>query len=240
MIITNLIRLSDLFFGIMKVITYIIISVLLVTAVRSANLSGHKVEDITESKLIYDQLDNKSLSFEAFHLAFSGWFKLKDSLQLNENFITIIDYSQPSNEKRFYLVDIDRRIVVYNDYVAHGKNTGELLARKFSNKPNSHKSSLGFFRTAETYFGKHGLSLRLEGLETGFNHFARKRNIVIHTAGYVEESFINKYGRLGRSYGCPVLPSGKYSEVIEQIKDGTLLFIYYPESVYIKNSSVLN
>ncbi len=224
----------------MKLSTYIIISVLLVTCVCSAIPLEPVVEDVAESKLIYDRLNHKSLSLEAFQLAYNGWFKLKDSLQLNKNFISIIDYSQPSTEKRFYLVDLDSCCVVYHNFVAHGRNTGELLARKSSNKPNSHKSSLGFFRTAETYYGKHGLSLRLEGLETGFNHFARKRNIVIHTAEYAEKSFINKYGRLGRSFGCPVLPSGKYTEVIEQIKGGTLLFIYYPESVYIKNSSVLN
>ena len=224
----------------MKVITYIIISVLLMTTVRSANPFEPVVKDIAESKLTYDRLNNKSLSFEAFHLAFSGWLKLKDSLQLKESLICIIDYSKPSTAKRFYLVDLDSICVVYQNYVAHGRNTGDLLARNFSNKPNSLKSSLGFFKTAETYYGKHGLSLRLEGLESGINHFARKRNIVIHTAEYAEESFIKKYGRLGRSFGCPVLPSGDYNKIVEQIKDGTLLFIYYPESAYIKKSSVLN
>ena len=174
----------------MKVITYIIISVLLMTTVRSANPFEPVVKDIAESKLTYDRLNNKSLSFEAFHLAFSGWLKLKDSLQLKESLICIIDYSKPSTAKRFYLVDLDSICVVYQNYVAHGRNTGDLLARNFSNKPNSLKSSLGFFKTDETYYGKHGLSLRLEGLESGINHFARKRNIVIHTAEYAEESFI--------------------------------------------------
>jgi hypothetical protein len=190
--------------------------------------------------LIYNQLNHASLSYEAFDLAYRGWIALKDSLQLNENIISVVDYSQPSTEKRFYLVDLVAQKVIYHNYVAHGKNTGDLIARKFSNKPKSLQSSLGFFRTGETYYGKHGLSLKLDGLEEDFNHLARERNIVIHAAHYAEESFINKYGRLGRSFGCPVLPSTLYKEVIEQIKEGVLLFIYYPEPEYIKNSTVLN
>ena len=185
-------------------------------------------------------MNNISLTYEAFDLAYTGWLELKDSLQLKENIISIVDYSQPSNKKRFYLVNLVTRKVIYHNYVAHGKNTGELTARKFSNKPNSQQSSLGFFKTGETYYGKHGLSLKLDGLEEGFNHLARKRNIVIHAANYAEESFIKKYGRLGRSFGCPALPSAIFKEVIEQISDGVLLFIYYPEPEYIDNSSVLN
>jgi hypothetical protein len=130
--------------------------------------------------------------------------------------------------------------VIFQDYVAHGKNTGNLMAEKFSNRPFSNQSSLGFFQTAETYHGKHGLSLRLDGLEKGINDKARQRAIVIHSAKYAEESFIKKYGRLGRSFGCPALPAGNYYEIIELIKGGTLLFIYYPQPGYLENSSVLN
>lgn len=152
----------------------------------------------------------------------------------------MLDFSQPSSQKRFYLIDLDAKRVIHQDYVAHGKNTGALMAERFSNIPNSNQSSLGFYRTAETYHGKHGLSLRLDGLEKGINDKARQRAIVIHSAWYSEESFIKKHGRLGRSFGCPALPAGNYEEIIQWIKDGTLLFIYSPESTYLENSNILN
>jgi len=224
----------------MRVSFSIFLSILLTVFVHNTSGSGNMDESTSESKLIYDQLNYTSLSYEAFDMAYRGWFELKDSLQLKENIISVVDYSQPSTQKRFYLVDLVARKVIYHNYVAHGKNTGELMAKKFSNKPKSLQSSLGFFRTAETYYGKHGLSLKLDGLEGGINHLARERHIVIHAAYYAEESFIKKYGRLGRSFGCPALPSAMYKEVIEQIRDGVLLFIYYPEPGYIENSSVLN
>lgn len=180
------------------------------------------------------------MSLKAFDLAYKGWVSLKDSLNPGKHIITVVDFSQPSTKKRFYLIDMDVKEVIYQNYVAHGKNTGSLLAEKFSNIPESLQSSLGFFKTAETYNGKHGLSLKLDGLEKGINNLARKRAIVIHAADYAEESFIKKYGRLGRSFGCPALPSENYDEVIELIKGGTLLFIYSPASEYLKISPVLN
>lgn len=180
------------------------------------------------------------MSFEAFDLAFKGWTELKDSMDLREQVITVVDFSQPSTSKRFYLINMNTKEVIFQDYVSHGKNTGNLMAEKFSNNPNSNQSSLGFYKTAETYYGKHGLSLKLDGLENGINDLARQRAIVIHAAKYAEESFIKKYGRLGRSFGCPALPAGNYYQIIELIKEGTLLFIYYPASGYLKNSTVLN
>lgn len=191
-------------------------------------------------KYIYNKIGNKSMSFDAFNLAYTGWMKLKDSLNLKDKIITVVDFSQPSDKKRFYLIDMDSMEVIYQNYVAHGKNTGVLVAKHFSNTPNSYQSSLGFFKTAETYQGKHGLSLKLDGLENGINNKARDRAIVIHAAKYAEESFIKKYGRLGRSFGCPALPSESYPEVIDIIKDGTLLFIYSPQEAYLEISPVLN
>ena len=145
-----------------------------------------------------------------------------------------------TSSARFYLIDLDSRQVIYQDYVAHGRNTGNLMAEYFSNTPHSNQSSLGFYKTAETYHGKHGLSLKLDGLEKGINDKARQRAIVIHSAKYAEASFIKKYGRLGRSFGCPALPVQNYDKIIELIKGGTLLFIYFPEPGYLDNSSVLN
>ncbi len=189
---------------------------------------------------IYEELNNNALPYEAFEQAYNGWLKLKDSVRFEKNIITLVDFSKPSTEKRFFLIDIDSKEVVYQNYVAHGKNSGMLKAEKFSNIANSNQSSLGFYRTGETYYGKHGLSLKLDGLEKGINDMARKRHIVIHKAHYAEETFIKKYGRLGRSFGCPALPAANYQFVIDTIKDGTLLFIYHPKTTYIKTSSILN
>ena len=127
-----------------------------------------------------------------------------------------------------------------NSVVSHGRNSGELYAKNFSNKPSSYKSSLGFYKTAETYHGKHGLSLRLDGLEKGFNDLARPRAIVIHGADYAREEFISAAGRLGRSLGCPALPSELSKEVIELIKEGSLLFIYGEDQDYLSNSKLIS
>jgi hypothetical protein len=212
--------------------------ILLLFPVYTGNASWYLSE--INSKLIYGQLETESLSFEAFNLALQGFLKLKDSLQLKKNVISVVDFSQPSSQKRFYLIDIETKKILFQDYVAHGRNTGVLNASNFSNKRNSHKSSLGFYKTAETYCGKHGLSLRLDGLEQGINNLARSRTIVIHTADYASEEFVKKWGRLGRSYGCPTLPSENYTEIIELIKEGSLLFVYFPADNYLQTSKVLN
>jgi len=206
----------------------------------AGNTNNRPSEINSNSRLTYNQIGNYSLSFDAFDLALKGYEELKDSLHLRENIITVVDFSQPSTKKRFYLININTKEVLFQDYVAHGKNTGVLEAKKFSNTKNSNQSSLGFFKTAETYHGKNGLSLRLDGLEKGINHLARKRAIVIHAADYAEETFIKKYGRLGRSYGCPSLPPENYNKIIELIKDGTLLFIYSPQEKYLQSSKILN
>jgi hypothetical protein len=205
-----------------------------------ADKKEKEVEVINLPLQLYKEIGNPSMSFEAFDMAYHGWMKLKDSLALNTNIITLVDFSQPSTEKRFYLIDIHNREVIYQNYVAHGKNSGTLKACKFSNIIQSYQSSLGFYKTGETYHGKHGLSLKLDGLEKGINDMARKRHIVIHQANYAEEAFIKKHGRLGRSFGCPAIPAANYSFVINKIKDGSLLFIYYPTKTYFENSSVLN
>ncbi|MBS2210121.1 murein L,D-transpeptidase catalytic domain family protein [Carboxylicivirga mesophila] len=208
------------------------------------NLPEKSVNETSESlsgaQSIYQELNNKHLPFEAFEMAYNGWLKLKDSVHFEKNIITLVDFSQPSTHKRFFLIDIDSKSVIYQNYVAHGKNSGMLNAEKFSNIANSNQSSLGFYKTGETYYGKHGLSLKLDGLEKGINDKARERHIVIHKADYAEESFIKKYGRLGRSFGCPAIPSANYQFVIDNIKEGTMLFIYHPKATYIKTSSILN
>lgn len=189
---------------------------------------------------LYKELNDTNLKFEAFDYALKGYLKLatKNELQ-NSDFLTIIDMSLSSNSNRFFIINIKDKKIIHQSRVAHGQNTGLEYAQKFSNTINSHQTSLGFYKTAETYQGKHGLSLRLDGLEFSNNN-ARKRAIVIHAADYVSESFINSNGRLGRSYGCPSLPRKDYKKIIEKIKEGSALFIYYPNKTYLNKSSLAN
>jgi hypothetical protein len=175
---------------------------------------------------------------KAVSLALQGYDYFEKESQLTKTLI-IVDFSKPSNEQRFYVFDLKNGSLMFQKHVAHGKNSGVLFAENFSNQHQSNSSSLGFFRTAETYTGKHGLSLRLDGLEQGINHNARMRAVVIHSADYANHHFIEKHGRLGRSFGCPTLPDEHYLEIIETIKEGSLLFIYHPNENYLKQSKVV-
>ena len=157
-----------------------------------------------------------------------------------QNVLTIIDFTLPSYEKRCYVLDLHSERLLYRTYVAHGRNTGLTYAREFSNAPNSYQSSLGFFRTAETYRGKHGYSLRLDGLESEINDLARERAIVIHAADYVEKRFLQAHGRLGRSLGCPALPPAVNADIIDKIKNGSCLFVYAEDREYLTSSSVFS
>jgi len=173
---------------------------------------------------------------EVFRMAMTGYSKIAPK---NDSLISIIDFSRPSTDKRFYLIDLANKTLVYNTYTSHGVNTGEDQAIAFSNKNGSRQSSLGFYLTAETYEGKHGTSLKLDGLERGFNNRARKRYIVIHSADYVTESFIKEHGRLGRSWGCPALPPDLTQDIIKRIKEGSVLFIYSNDDNYLENSKLI-
>jgi len=141
--------------------------------------------------------------------------------------LSIIDFTIPSTEKRLWIIDLKNAKVLHHTLVAHGRNSGELYAKKFSNTPESNQSSLGFYRTGQTYIGKNGLSLKLYGLEPGVNDRAESRAIVIHSANYVSESFIKKYGRLGRSFGCPAIPVDNHKEIINTLAGGSCLYIHY-------------
>jgi hypothetical protein len=133
---------------------------------------------------------------------------------------------------------LNKEKLLYRTYVAHGRETGLTYAREFSNIPNSYQSSLGFYRTAETYHGKHGYSLRLDGLESQINDLARQRAIVMHAADYARKSFVQEYGRLGRSLGCPALPPELSQDIISRIKDGSCVFVYADDSEYLTSSHV--
>jgi hypothetical protein len=169
-----------------------------------------------------------------FHIALAGYRELTDSDSL---LLTIIDYTKPSTEKRFFVIDLQKKELRIHTYVAHGKNTGENHARLFSNKPNSLKSSPGFFQTGEAYRGKHGYSLRLDGMEKGINDNARKRAVVIHGASYVSPEFIKKHKRLGRSWGCPAVPKDESRVIIDLIKGGSCVYIHTNNPEYFEKSS---
>jgi len=214
--------------------------------VISCSSHDYRVEDIkavdetTEDKIIetYNEADlQQHFPFALFRIAMIGFYNIKD-LKISDR-ITIIDYSKPSTEERFYVVDLDKKELLYKCLVAHGINTGNNLASNFSNELNSKKSSLGLFITAETYQGKHGYSLKLDGIEKDINNNARKRAIVIHGADYVSKEFIKKHGRLGRSWGCPALPEVLSQEIIESISGGRCLFIYGNDDEYLNRSEYI-
>ncbi len=199
---------------------------------------------VDENEEVYSvlHLADFGLSTEAFRFALRGFEKLKkEGRLLNESVLTIIDFSQSSNKKRMYVIDLYKKALLFNTYVAHGRNTGDEFAEKFSNIPGTFQSSLGFYLTENMAIGsKVGLSLVLKGLEKGINDKAREREIIMHGADYATEDFIQKHGRLGRSYGCPSLPPDQVKPVAETIKNGSLLFIYSPDNNYLKKSTVLN
>lgn len=207
-----------------------------VTATKASSL-------VEEKSVLYDSLDldTKGLSREAFTYALTGYNILLNSGKIiKDNLLSILDFSLPSGKKRLFVIDIETGELVYNTYAAHGKGSGADMAKIFSNKPNSHKSSLGFYITGETYNGKHGESLRLNGIEKGFNDNALARGIVIHSASYADESIVERQGFIGRSQGCPALPQNISKEIITKIKNGSCLFLYSPDKNYIAKSKLLN
>ncbi len=180
---------------------------------------------------LYNSLNTNNLSLpnlESFTQALNGFYALKSKGVVKKNILTLIDFSLSSNTKRLWIIDIDQKKIMYNSLVAHGRNTGNEFANSFSNEAESYKSSLGFYATGEVYQGKHGLSLRLDGLEPGLNDNARSRAVVMHGADYVAESFIKNNSRLGRSLGCPAIPMHLTKEIINVIKDKSCLYIYHP------------
>jgi hypothetical protein len=158
----------------------------------------------------------------------------------NERLLTVIDYSKPSTEPRLWVLDLERERVLFEELVAHGQGSGDNFATRFSNLEGSHQTSLGLFRTADTYVGSNGYSLRLDGLEAGVNDRARDRAIVMHGAPYVSEANMRALGRLGRSHGCPALRPAVARDVIDTIKNGSLVFAYYPDRQWLNGSRFLN
>lgn len=167
-------------------------------------------------------------NFDAFSTALEGFYSLKENGIIKKDVLTIIDYSLSSKVKRMWIIDLTENKIIMNSLVSHGKKSGEDYANDFSNLNESNKSSLGFFATGEVYQGKHGLSLKLDGLQEGINDTARQRSIVVHGAEYVSEDFIKNHNRLGKSQGCPAVPVELSKKIIQIIKDKSCLFIYHP------------
>ncbi|SDX34120.1 murein L,D-transpeptidase catalytic domain family protein [Flavobacterium degerlachei] len=194
-----------------------------------------KTNSETNEETIYNSLNSNQFALpklESFTEALKGFYILKEKGLVTKNILTLIDFSMSSNSKRLWVIDLTTNTILYNSLVAHGRNTGNEFATSFSNSAESFKSSLGFYATGEIYSGKHGKSLKLDGLEKGINSNARERAVVIHGADYVSNSFIQNNKRLGRSLGCPALPLELTDKIIQTIKDKSCLFIYFPSDTY--------
>lgn len=181
-----------------------------------------------------------SVNPKVYQLAMKAYQRVKQQGKVKKPIITIIDYSLPSTQPRLWVIDTTKNRVMFHTHVAHGCRSGGNHAEKFSDLPGSHQTSLGVFVTGSTYQGKHGTSLLLHGLEKGFNANALQRRIVIHSANYVSDGTIKSQGRLGRSHGCPALNQKIAQPIIRSIKDGSVVFAYYPDPKWLKRSSFLS
>ena len=208
----------------------------------SSTNSALVLNEVSQTDRLFStlRLQDVGLLKETVEHAIKGYQRLVDSgLVNNTQYLTIVDLSQSSRNKRFYIIDMQNNELAWNTYVAHGRNSGVDMANSFSNKLNSNKSSLGFYLTKSTYTGKHGRSLKISGLEHGFNDNAETRGVVVHGASYVNSGRVHSE-YMGRSQGCPALPENEYAKVIDIIKDGSVLFVYNPDSDYLQSSALLN
>lgn len=221
----------------MKIRLYLLTIILILVSLNSFTF---KEKSLKTS--IYQELKGKHKpAFDLFERAYLGYIDLKLSgyIKSDRDILTLIDFRLHSTKKRFWLIDLKTKTVLHHTYVAHGENSGKEYAFEFSNQVSSHKSSLGFYITQETYIGKNGLSLRLQGIEHGFNTNARERYVVLHGATYATKAYIKKNGILGNSEGCPAVPMGEHKKIIALAKGGTALFIYFPDSEYLEKSNYM-
>jgi hypothetical protein len=194
-------------------------------------------------KSIYETLNSNSFSlpkFDVFLAAFQGYEEIQQLGRLQNELLTVIDFSLPSTEERLWVIDMSCQRIVLKSLVAHGRNSGLAYATDFSNENESFKSSLGFYLTGEVYNGKHGVSLRLDGLEFGVNHKARERAIVVHGADYVNQKLAKRQGYIGRSLGCPAVPIEVHLQLIQLIKNKSCLFIYHPSCKQLQATKLLS
>ena len=196
---------------------------------------------ITKPSSVKQQVQHLSqkapqLNKKVLQLALSAYHTAAINGTVKKAVLTVIDYSLPSSQQRMWIFDVNKERLLYNTYVAHGKNSGMDVPNHFSNQSNSKATSLGTYITRDTYYGSKGLSLNLQGLEKGFNDNAYDRRVVVHGAWYVEPQFIKASGRAGRSWGCPSIAKTLAKPVINAIKGGSVLFAYYPDHYYLTHS----
>lgn len=212
-------------------------------AERAPEVITAPVKKVSSYAGYYQQLklDSLKLSREAFDYALQGYERLKAAGELqNDRVLSIVDFSLPSSQKRLFIIDMKSGRLLFNTYVSHGRNSGEHMATRFSNRPESFQSSLGFYITGNTYSGQHGYSLQLDGQERGINDNALSRKIVVHGAAYVSERNIAQQGFLGRSLGCPAIPEKLHKPIINAIRNGSCLFLYSANQQYIAQTSMLD
>ena len=194
-------------------------------------------------EMIYSSLHSNQFGLpklESFTEALKGFYLLKEKGLVQKDILTLVDFSLSSSTKRLWVIDLTTNTILYNSLVAHGRNTGDDFASSFSNSAESFKSSLGFYSTGEIYNGKHGMSLKLDGLEKGVNDNARNRGVVMHAADYVSNSFVKSNHRLGRSQGCPAIPVELSKDIINAIKNKSCLFIYHPSRSFKLRSELIS
>jgi hypothetical protein len=212
-------------------------------ALRPATVTRTATRTVTRGAFDMDEWDDVELGNvdkKVFKMALSAArCAVKNGVTSNPKTLTVIDYSKPSTANRFWVFDLGKRELMYEELVAHGQGSGANFATMFSNEPETHRTSIGLFVTDDTYVGRNGYSLRLNGLDRGFNDRARERAIVMHGAPYVSAAFVKAQGRLGRSHGCPALREAVAREVIDTVKGGSLVFSYYPDKDWMKSSKYL-
>ncbi len=214
-----------------------ILFLLLLLIIPVGNFASQSSMPKDDCRALYDNMKLSGvLDFRAFQEAYNGYAKIGH----RKNVMTIIDFSKPSTQERLFVIDMSRHKVLKSSHVAHGKGSGDKYATSFGNENGSHKSSLGFYLTGDTYQGRNGYSMRLHGLEKGINDRAYERAVVVHGAAYANPSVCASGGRLGRSFGCPALPQAVNQEVIDMIKGGSVLFIYADDREYVAQSTYVN
>jgi len=237
----------------LRILPLVLITFLISSAFKAPNVNSNKKPKANTDKVIsedaafevfelYNDFKIKNVSvpnLESFSQALTGYTKLKNAGKIKNQVLTIIDFSLSSSKKRLWVIDMTTHKVLFNTVVAHGRNTGLEFAKYFSNTNNSNQSSLGFYVTGETYYGKNGLSMFLDGQEKGINSNARKRYVVFHGAKYANPDFVKKNGRLGRSLGCPAVPTAVNKAIISKIKNKSCLFIYHPSKTYKAKSRLI-
>lgn len=222
----------------MNIIFTLISVIILASNVPSSTIAARPTFDVNQ-KVSHLSRKAPQLNKKVLKLALTAYQKASTKGAVKKPVLTVIDYSLPSSKQRMWVFDVRNSRLLYNTYVAHGKNSGMDIPNHFSNQTSSKQTSLGTYVTRDTYMGSKGYSLNLQGLEKGFNDNAYNRRVVIHGAWYVEPDFIKKAGRAGRSWGCPSIAKTLAKPVINTIKGGSVVFAYYPDRKYLSHSGYL-